>query len=231
MNFELQTLSVLIGVASAVVTLGYKLMPRSFDRLKRDLELLKLAREAKANFLPLQRHVDAQINEEYLSKGVGFRRSFDIAFGNLAFAMMIMTAIFGAVGAGIAFGSKHLFALSDNVVNFIGAGFLMFGVLGGIIGGADFAKKELAEARKEIEERERLLAAADEEELRRFRAADSSSSKGQTSTDNSAPGEDETSAHDSTETSSETSTPPAPNSCHAPEVGLDRDGDLKVRSA
>ncbi|MGJ4914399.1 hypothetical protein [Bradyrhizobium oligotrophicum] len=231
MNFDLQTFSVLTGVASAVVGLAYKLMPRSVDRLKRDLELLKLAREAKANFLPLQRHVDAQINEAYLSKGVGFKRSFDIAFGNVVFAIMITTPITGIIGAGIAFGSKYLFALSDNAVNSIGVGFLMLGILGGIIGGGDLAKKDLADARKEIEERERMLAAADEEELRRFRATNSPSSKGEASTDNSAPDEAETSAYDSLETGGETPTPPAPSSRQAPEVDVDRDSDLKVRSA
>lgn len=177
MNFDLQTVSVLIGVASAAVTLAFRLMPRSADRLKRDLELLKLAREAKASFLPLQRHVDAQIHEEYLSERLSFRRSFDIVFGNVAFAATISIGTLGAFGAAVAFGSKFLFSLADSTAGYILAGFVIVGVLMGLAGGSESASKELAEARKEIEDREKLLVSGDEETLRRFRASDSAQSE------------------------------------------------------
>jgi hypothetical protein len=62
MNFDLKSVSVAIGIASAAVTLAFRLRPRFSNRLKRDLELLKLTREAQANYLPLQRRVDAQIH-------------------------------------------------------------------------------------------------------------------------------------------------------------------------
>lgn len=183
MDFGLKTVSVLIGVASATVTLAFKLMPRSADRLKRDLELLKLARDAKANFLPLQRHVDAQIYEEYLKEGIGFRRYFDIVFGNFAFAIILSVGTVGGIGTAIAFASKFLFALSDNTAGYIVAGFVTLGVLIGLAGGSDFAKKELTEARKEIEERQKMTASGDEEALRRFRASDSTRVAGEASSD------------------------------------------------
>jgi VIT1/CCC1 family predicted Fe2+/Mn2+ transporter len=173
MEFDLKTASVLIGTASAAVGLAFKLMPRSSDRLKRDLELLKLTREAKANHLPLQRRIDAQINEEYVKQGIGFSRYIDIVSGELFFAIVLSTGITSIIGAVIALGSLLIVSPSDNTAAYIFIGFAMLGLVVGLIGGMSDADKRIAQLRNEINERERLTLSEDEEVLRRIRASDS----------------------------------------------------------
>jgi hypothetical protein len=170
MDFDLKSVSVLIGVASAIVGLAFKLMPRSSDRLKRDLELLKLAHDAKANHLPLQRHVDAQINEEYLREGLSLTRKFDIITGQVLFAAMISTFSFAIVGLVVAYGSFLLFSLTEQTTGLIAAGFAAFGLFGGILVGMTESQKAIAEARTEIEERERIAIEEDQEVLRKASA-------------------------------------------------------------
>jgi hypothetical protein len=170
MDLDLKSVSVLLGIASTVATLAFKLMPRSADRLKRDLELLKLAREANANHLPLQRHVDAQILEEYVRAGLSLRRRLDILFGNLLFAMLILVPIMTIVGLAVAFGAGLLFSLSEDTTSQVVLAFVGLGAIAGLLGGITEAHRDTDEVLREIQERERLAIEEDQETLRRASA-------------------------------------------------------------
>lgn len=166
MNFDLQSVSVMLGIASAIVGLAFKLMPRASDRLKRDLELLKLAREAKASYLPLQRHVDAQINEAYLKKGLSLGQRSDIFFGQFFFSLLMSTFLMAMIGVAVAYGSGFLLSLAEESVGRVLGSFVAFGVFVGVVGGIKEAQQAINEARSEVEERERIAIQEDQEALR-----------------------------------------------------------------
>lgn len=176
MDLDLKSVSAFIAIASAVVGLAFKLMPRSSDRLKRDLKLLKLTREAEANYLPLQRRVDAQIHEEYVKEEIGINRRADIYFGNIFFVVLIVTPILSAAGLAIAFCAKLIFAISDDTTIYILGGFAALGLMGGISTGITLANEEFDKIREEIGMREQITVRKDEETLRSVRAEEAETS-------------------------------------------------------
>jgi hypothetical protein len=177
MDFDLKTVSVLLAIASAVVTLLLKIAPRSTTRLKRDLELLKLARQAKVNHLPLERHIDAQIRESYLVEKIGFRKSIDVISTDVIFAVILSSWIFCIISLVIGFSLTFAFGLSDDTSRKLYVSILLVGVLVGLFAGISDGKESLAKLGEEIKERERLTIAQDEEELHRIRASDSANKR------------------------------------------------------
>jgi hypothetical protein len=156
MDFDPKTLVVLLGISSAVVALAYRFMPRATDRLRRDLELLRLARGAKVNHLALQRHVDAQIHETYVKAGLSLKRKVDIVFGELFFATLLSTAVMAMIGVAVAYGAKQALPLDDAAVGRVLTGFVAIGLLVGLTGGSSEARKSLDEARREMRKRQRM---------------------------------------------------------------------------
>jgi hypothetical protein len=156
MDFDPKTLLVLLGISSAVVAVAYMFMPRSTDRLRRDLELLRLARGAKVNHLALQRHVDAQIHEAYVKAGLSLKRKIDIVFGELFFAVLLSTAAMAMIGVVVAYGAKQMFALDDAALGRVLSGFAALGLLAGLTGGSSEARKSLDEAHREMRKRQRI---------------------------------------------------------------------------
>ena len=171
MDFEPRTLLVLLGMSSAVVAVAYRLMPRSTDRLRRDLELLRLARGAKVNHLALQRHVDAQIHETYVKAGLSLKRKFDIVFGELFFAILLSTALMAMIGVAVAYGARQALPLDDAAVGRVLTGFVAIGLLVGLTGGSSEARKRLDEARREMRKRQRIALEQDPGGLREAPAA------------------------------------------------------------
>lgn len=154
MDLDPKSLVVLVGTATMAAAVAYRLMPRSTDRLRRDLELLRLARGTRVNHLALQRHVDAQIQEAYLKAGLSLKRKLDIVFGELFFAAMLSTAVMALVGVAVAFGARSLFALDDVALGRVLAGFAALGLLLGLTGGTSEARKSLDAAQREIRKRQ-----------------------------------------------------------------------------
>ena len=156
MELDPKSLTALLGITSIVVAVAYRLMPRSTDRLRRDLELLRLARGARVDHLALQRHVDAQIHETYVKAGLSLKRKIDIVFGELFFAVLLSTAGMAMLGFAVAFGAKEFFALDDVAVGRMLSGFAVLGLLVGLTGGSSEARNSLAEARREMRKRQRM---------------------------------------------------------------------------
>ena len=156
MDLDPKSLTALLGITSIVVAVAYRFMPRSTDRLRRDLELLRLARGAKVDHLALQRHVDAQIHEAYVKAGLSLKRKIDIVFGELFFAVLLCTAVMAMLGVAVAFGAKEFFALDDVALGRVLSGFAALGLLVGLTGGSSEARKSLAQARREMRKRQRI---------------------------------------------------------------------------
>jgi hypothetical protein len=156
MDLDPKSLTVLLGITSTVVAVAYRFMPRATDRLRRDLELLRLARGAKVNHLALQRHVDAQIHETYVKAGLSLKRKIDIVFGELFFAVLLSTAIMAMLGVAVAYGAKQALPLDDAAIGRVLTGFVAIGLLVGLTGGSSEARKSLDEARREMQKRQRM---------------------------------------------------------------------------
>jgi hypothetical protein len=154
MDLDPKSIVVLVGTATMAAAVAYRLMPRSTDRLRRDLELLRLARGARVNHHALQRHVDAQIQEAYVRAGLSLKRKLDIVFGELFFAAMLGTAVMALIGVIIAFGARSVFPLDDVALGRMLTGFAALGLLIGLTGGTSEARKSLDAAQKEIRKRQ-----------------------------------------------------------------------------
>jgi len=150
MDLDPKSIVVLVGTATMAAAVAYRLMPRSTDRLRRDLELLRLARGTRVNHLALQRHVDAQIQETYVRASLGLKRKLDIVFGELFFAAMLGTAVMALVGVLVAFGARSVVPLDDVALGRMLTGFATLGLLIGLAGGMSEARKSLDAAEKEI---------------------------------------------------------------------------------
>lgn len=153
MDLDPRSIVVLVGTATMAAAVAYRLMPRSTDRLRRDLELLRLARGAKVNHLALQRHVDAQIQETYVGTGLTLKRKLDIVFGELFFAAMLGTAVMALIGVVLAFGARSVFPLDDVALGRLLTGFAALGLVIGLTGGTSEARKSLDAAQKEMRKR------------------------------------------------------------------------------
>lgn len=156
MEFDPKSLSVMLGIVSALVAVAYRFMPRATDRLRRDLELLRLARGAKVNHRALQRHVDAQIHETYVKAGLSLKRKIDIVFGEVFFAVLLSTAVMAMLGVAVAYGAKQFFALDDVALGRVLSGFAALGLLAGLTGGSSEARKSLDEAHREMRKRQQI---------------------------------------------------------------------------
>jgi hypothetical protein len=171
-ELDVKNISILVGIASAVLTIVLKFMPRPSDQLKHDLELLKLAREARANYLPLQRSVDAQVRQIYMNTEIGIKRYFEELWLGLFFSttfFLIVSGIFGAITTYIL---KLLFSIPDERADNILLWFLVIGIGLGISSGVGLARKWIDEVREELKQREQAAAMGDEEVLQRLRATD-----------------------------------------------------------
>lgn len=153
MDLDPKSIVVLVGTATMAAAVAYRLMPRSTDRLRRDLELLRLARGTRVNHVALQRHVDAQIEETYVRAGLGLKRKLDIVFGELFFAAMLGTAVMALIGVLVAFGARSVITLDDVALGRMLTGFATLGLLLGLAGGMSEARKSLDAAEKEIRKR------------------------------------------------------------------------------
>jgi hypothetical protein len=166
MDVDLKTISVLLGIASSVVALAFKLLPRSSDRLKRDLELLKLARDAKANHLPLQRHVDAQIIDSYVCVRLGAKYELGTRSTYVAFGVMLCGAVMGIVGTAVAYGAQLFLLIDEATFGKVLGSFVGCGAVAGVIGGLSMAREELQRERRELEEVQRRMIEEDKKLLR-----------------------------------------------------------------
>lgn len=170
-DFDAKTVSVVVGIASSLVALGVKLFPKASDRLKRDLELLKLARESKANYLPIQRHVDAQINDHYMNARLGFRHKVETVFPMAFFGALVCTPLFGLIGLGIAYVAR-VASVGEPAASAIVTALAALGLFGGLAGGSSLAGRELEKEQREAEDRIRSQIEDDRNALIHERVSD-----------------------------------------------------------
>lgn len=172
MDFDLKTISVVLGIASSFVALAYKLKPNPSARLKRDLELLKLARETKANYFALQRHVDAQIRNEFVVRGLNRRKRFELYYGELSFSAILGVVTFGFLGSLTALAAKAIFSIEDTTAAIIIGTAAVLGLLGGISHGSEVGGNRVRDAEREVAENEMELIESDEVAIREIRKND-----------------------------------------------------------
>ena len=172
MDLDLKFISAALGIASSVVAIAYKLKSNPAARLKRDLELLKLARETKTNYFALQRHVDTQITNAYVMRGLDLRMRLELYYGELFFSVLFGVMTFGFLGSLLALGAKALFSVQDSTA---GATILVaggVGLFGGISHGSKEGANRVGDALREAETRAKELVETDESAIRAIRQRD-----------------------------------------------------------
>lgn len=172
MDFDIKAVSVVLGIASSIIALLYKIKPNPAASLKRDLELLKLAQETKASYFALQRHIDAQIIDQYIVRDLGRRRKFELYAGEIFTWIVFGIIILGFFGSLAALAARAILSIEDTtaeIITFVGAG---FGLLGGTMNGVEKGSERVREAERDVELRADELAKADEAAIRRIRASD-----------------------------------------------------------
>lgn len=166
MDIDYKNISLVVGAASALLGLLYKLLPNRSDRLKKDMELLKLAKETEANHLPLLRRVNSQIYEEYVHEELGRKEKVEIIFKNVSGAVYLSVAFLGLFGVVVSSIARAIFELTDEKAGLIIGTFVGLGVLTGFYGGFSDANKEIEVLENEIDKRVRERVEKDELELK-----------------------------------------------------------------
>lgn len=166
MDIDFKTISVVVGIASTSLGILYRVTPKRSDRIKKNLELLKLAKETEANHLPLLRHVNTIIHNEYVHEEVSLKERFGIRIKHVAFAAMLSIAFLGLLGVIVSSVAQAAFGLTDETAQKILAVFITFGVASGLFGGLPEADKELEEIKNAVDERIRNTVEADEKALK-----------------------------------------------------------------
>ncbi|EIX4885691.1 hypothetical protein MDT45_004602, partial [Vibrio vulnificus] len=113
LNGWLTLIATLIGIISTVVTLALRFMPRESDRLKHNMELLKLAKESDVDHIPIAREVEVQIQNLFI--GVAVSR-FKIYGTQILFATMNSFLIAVITGTGVSYISTTFFDIPENIV-------------------------------------------------------------------------------------------------------------------
>jgi hypothetical protein len=165
LEFSLKNISIAITIISALIGIVYKLIPRSSDRLKKDLELLKLAKETEVNHLPLERHINHRINEDYVRTNISIKQYLDIYFGKISLSIMLMVLVFLFLGLVVSYLLKVTTLVTPDTAENIIIGFLAFGVLGGVMEGQRQANETIKDIKKEMEARVSSIIEEDEKSL------------------------------------------------------------------
>lgn len=165
MDIDLKNLSIIVGVVSTIIGLAYKLMPRASDNIKKELELLKMAKDTGVNHLPILRHLNSRIHEEYVNETISLKKKIDVRLGNILFISIIMIAIFGIIGYFVGFILSAILSFSEQTHEYIVLGFASVGLVGGILGGLSQATDDLNSMQKEIDDRIQSVVENDKHEL------------------------------------------------------------------
>ena len=140
----LPSIATLIGIISTVVTLALRFMPRESDRLKHNMELLKLAKESDVNHLPIEREVEVQIQNLFIDVPVN---CFKIYSTQILFFTMVCFLISVITSTGTSYIAVTFFDMSEKDANHVVSQFVIGGIIGGIIcglmSGREQHKKEL----------------------------------------------------------------------------------------
>lgn len=166
MDIDFKTISVVVGIASASLGLLYRIIPKRYDRLKKNLELLKLAKEAEVNYLPLLRHVNSIIHEKYVHKELSLYEKSELVLSHIILGVAISLAFFGLVGFVVSWLTQVAFELTEEKAEYILAGFCALGVLVGIGGGISGSKEKLKELGYNIEEKTKGIVEQDKKDLK-----------------------------------------------------------------
>ncbi|HDY8011854.1 TPA: hypothetical protein ACGUOU_004553 [Vibrio vulnificus] len=155
----LTLIATFIGIISTIITLALRFMPRESDKLKHNLELLKLAKESEINHLPIAREVEAQIQNLFIDVPVSrlkIYRTQILLFTMICFLIAVIT------GTGTSYIATIFFGMSENDADHLVSQFVVAGIIGGIsfglMSGSEQYKKELELAelkKKEIMDSDR----------------------------------------------------------------------------
>lgn len=172
MEIDLKAVSVALGIASSAVALAYRLKPNPASRLKRDLELLKLARETQANYFALQRHVDAQMQGQYVVRSLSRQKKFDLYFKELCFWPLFGAIIFGFIGSLVALAAKAVFSADDKTTAAIIIVGGALGLMSGISIGATKGSEQVRTTEQEVESKADEIISSDEAAISEIRKKD-----------------------------------------------------------
>ncbi|MFN6569891.1 hypothetical protein [Dendronalium sp. ChiSLP03b] len=166
MDIDYRAISLIVSSLAALLGLLYQVLLGQSNQLKRELELLKLAKEAEANYLPLLRSVNSQIHKGYVHEELKLRKRVEIYLENLSSAILLSTFSFGLIGFIVSWTAQAIFKLKNEEFGSILASFAVLGLVVGIFGGFSDAETEIKVFKDEINKKIKETVEKDESEIK-----------------------------------------------------------------